>query len=200
LTGLLVAPAIWPLLALGQEWSARTTQRWEQSQAYETTALLPAAGCLIAAALLVSLLLWPGVSPAGSLTAGVLLLAPATLMFVTPLALADPLDAATILGHAIPLRTPLHNGSLLVVAVMLVAGSCQPSRWRTRAPKPAAAPTAAAVPLAKRDPNQARFVPEPPPAEHSDAITGTIVDGPPPATEPGSLGARLAESLRSPHS
>ncbi|GGK15220.1 hypothetical protein GCM10010124_04750 [Pilimelia terevasa] len=133
LIGLGAAAGIWLCVALGQRWSVGIVVDWQRSAAFHTASLLPATLLLLAAVLGAALLALPRVSPVVSLTAGLVLLPPQVMLFVSPLALQRTLGGVSVGGHALPLEMPVNNGTLLLLSAGLLCASAAPARWRRAA-------------------------------------------------------------------
>jgi hypothetical protein len=169
LAGLVAAPLVWVLIALGQGGSLRLVDLWEREGDFDTTHLIAPAGYLAAAGVVLGLLATLRVSPAGPLVAGALLVTPYALMFANPLTVRDELPAARdVLGETLRLTLPLDNGTLLLIGVLLLMAVFSAQRWR-RWPAPAAGPAAEAP-----APSEAPGADEGPPA---DEPTEPLPDG-----------------------
>jgi hypothetical protein len=155
LVGVLVAPAAWLLLAIGQPQTAHTVTRYLDSRTYDTVDLLGPVGYLAAAGLLLGLLACLRLSPVGPALAGAAYTAVYVALFVDPLRTVDAIPEQVDLWflHAQP-RVPVANGTLAFVAVCLLVALLSVRRWQRW---PAAGPQAASRPGAM-EPS-----PEPPP-------------------------------------
>jgi hypothetical protein len=149
LAGVVAAPLTWLLIAFGQGQSSQTVEGWLDSGGFDTVDLIEPAAYLAAAGVLLGLLATLRISPLGALLAGVLLAGAYVGMFADPFAVRDRVpDDWKLFGDPIPLRTPLTNGTLLLVGVLLIMAVFSAQRWRTwptgtpaEAPAPAEAAT-----------------------------------------------------------
>jgi hypothetical protein len=176
----LAAPVTWGLIAVGQARTQQTVTGWVDSRGFDTTKLIEPALYLAAAGILLGLIATLRISPLGPLVAGLLLGAPYVGMFISPLRLRNAVpDGWKIFNRQVPLRVPLDNGTLLLVAALLLVAVFSAQRWRRW---PAPAPGAAA--LATTGP--ASFTPEAEATRDWAGDPGSLVPpaGPLPATEP----------------
>ncbi|HET8660455.1 MAG TPA: hypothetical protein VFM55_15815 [Micromonosporaceae bacterium] len=131
IAGVVIAPLVWGLLAIGQPQSSETVAEWEQQDTIYTGDLLKPAAFLAVAAILLGLVATLRFSPAGALVAGLLFLAPAVGLFVDPASVRDGLpDDFTLAGQTVHVRTPLDNGTLLLLGLLLVVAAFSVQRWR----------------------------------------------------------------------
>ncbi|HZN20256.1 MAG TPA: hypothetical protein VFB84_19005 [Micromonosporaceae bacterium] len=131
IAGVVIAPLAWGLLAIGQPQSSETIAAWEQQDTIYTGDLLKPAAFLAVAAILLGLVATLRFSPAGALVAGLLLLVPAVGLFVDPASLRNGLpDDFTLAGQTVHVRTPLDNGTLLLLGLLLVVSAFSVQRWR----------------------------------------------------------------------
>lgn len=131
LAGLGAAPVVWVLLALGQDGSSRTVSRWAQIGTYNTANLIEAAVYLAVAGIVLGLIGSLRVSPAGPLTAGLLLAAPYLGFFADPFAVRDAVPTGwNLFGDPVPLLLPLDNGTTFLIGVALVIAAFSVQRWR----------------------------------------------------------------------
>lgn len=131
LSGVLAAPVIWVLVALGQDGSGRTVSRWAQIGTYNTANLIEAAVYLLVAGILLGLIGSLRVSPAGPLVAGLLLAAPYAGYFVDPFAVRDAVPTNwRLFGDPVPLLLPLDNGTTFLVGLGLLLAVFSKQRWR----------------------------------------------------------------------
>src|SRR5215211_8764525 len=89
--GVVAAPLVWGLLAIGQPQSSETIAAWEQQDTINTGDLLKPAAFLAAAGILLGLVATLRFSPAGPLVTGLLFLVPAVGLFVDPAPLRNGL-------------------------------------------------------------------------------------------------------------
>ncbi|MFI6821711.1 hypothetical protein ACIBJE_12270 [Micromonospora sp. NPDC050187] len=146
LAGLVVAPVTWVLVALGQDGSGRTIDRWVELGTFNTANLIEPAVYLGVAGLLFGLVGMLRVSPLGPLVAGLLLVAPYVGMLVAPFDVRDRLpDGWKVFGDPLPLLLPVRNGTLFLIGVALLVAVFSGQRWR-RWPRPAPTPVPATGP------------------------------------------------------
>jgi len=146
LGGLAAAPLCWLLIAIGQATSADTLTGWVDSDRYETAYLIGPAIYLLAGGIVLGVLGTLRISPAGPITAGLLLIAPYAAMFANPFAVRDAVPSDwRVVGEPLPLRLPLENGTLALVGVGLVVAAASVQRWRAW-PAPRPVPTFAFTP------------------------------------------------------
>jgi len=138
-----VAPLAWGLLAMGQAGATDTVEAWIATDAFDTADLIQPAAYLAAAGILLGLIATLRLSPVGPLVAALSYLGPSVGLFIDPFAVTDAVPGdLTIAGEAVPLRTPLLNGTLLVVGALLFIAVFSAKRWRQW---PAAGAAGAAV-------------------------------------------------------
>ena len=137
IAGLLLAPAAWLLLAIGQPRTASIFAEWLDQRKYDTTDLLGPIGYLAAAGLLLGLVASLRLSPVGPGVAGAVYAAGYGVLLVNPLWGIDQIPNRIDLGFvdASP-RVPVTNGTLAVVAFCLLTAVLSGKRWR-RWPAPA---------------------------------------------------------------
>lgn len=142
LAGVVAAPVIWVLLALGQDGSGQTVNRWVQIGTYNTANLIEAAVYLAVAGTLLGLIGVLRVSPAGPLVAGVFLAGPYVGFFVDPFAVRDRVPTGwSLFGDPVPLLLPLDNGTTFLIGAALLIAVFSGQRWRRwPAPRRARAP------------------------------------------------------------
>lgn len=146
IAGVVIAPLAWALVALGQTASAETMAKWAEAAEFNTSDLIPAAAYLVGAGLIVGLIATLRVSPLGALIAGLAYVGLNVGLFIDPFAVRDAVpDDLKIADEPIALRTPLLNGTLLVLGTLLVVAAFSAKRWR-QWPTEAAAVTEPAVP------------------------------------------------------
>ncbi len=140
-----MAPLAWVLIALGQDGSVRTVNRWMEVGTFNTANLIQGAVYLAVVGILLGLLGTLRVSPLGPLVAGLLLAAPYVGLFVDPFALRDMVPANwSLFGDPLPLLVPVDNGTTFVIGTLLLIAAFSRQRWRRwpgPAPAPAPAPT-----------------------------------------------------------
>lgn len=131
IAGVVAAPLAWLLLAAGQHRSQQTVDDWNEAGIFDTAELIVPGLFLLAAGVvlgLVGTLRW---SPAGPLTAGVLLLAPAIAMFINPFWTLELVDEQwRLAGQDLAPRLPAENGTLLVLGALLLMAVFSAQRWR----------------------------------------------------------------------
>jgi hypothetical protein len=131
LAGVVAAPVVWVLVALGQSGSAATIGRWAETDTFHTARLLEPAVYLAAAGIILGLIGTLRVSPLGPTVAGLLLATPYVLMFVEPLRTRSAVPGGwRLFGDQLPLRLPLDNGTLLLLGMLLVISVFSAQRWR----------------------------------------------------------------------
>lgn len=137
LAGLVAAPAIWVLMAAGQDGSSRTVNSWVKTDTYNWANLIEPAVYLAAAAVVLGLIAVLRVSPLGPIVAGLALVAPYAALFLAPFRVRDAVpDGWRLFGDQLPLDMPLDNGTLFVVGAMLLMATFSAQRWRSW-PQPA---------------------------------------------------------------
>lgn len=131
LAGVVAAPVIWVLLALGQDGSGQTVGRWVQIGTYNTANLIEAAVYLLVAGILLGLIGVLRLSPAGPLVAGLILAGPYVGLFVDPFAVRDrvPTDW-NLFGDPVRLLLPLDNGTTFLIGTALLIAVFSGQRWR----------------------------------------------------------------------
>lgn len=153
LAGLVVAPVTWVLVALGQDGSGRTIDRWVELGTFNTANLIEPTVYLAVAGLLFGLVGMLRVSPLGPLVAGLLLVTPYVGMLVAPFDVRDLVPGGwRVFGDPVPLMLPVRNGTLFLIGVALLVAVCSGQRWR-RWPRPAAHP----VPVAEPTPEEPAY-------------------------------------------
>lgn len=144
LAGLVVAPVTWVLVALGQDGSEQTVDRWLELGTFNTANLIEPTVYLAVAGLLFGLVGMLRISPLGPLVAGGLLVTPYVGMLVSPFEVRDRVpDDWKLFGDPVPLMLPVRNGTLFLLGVALLVAVFSGKRWR-RWPQPAAQPAAVA--------------------------------------------------------
>jgi hypothetical protein len=152
LAGVVAAPVTWLLIAFGQGQSTETIEGWLDRGTFDSVDLIQPAAYLGAAGVVLGLVATLRISPLGPLVAGLLLAGVYGAMFADPFAVRDRVpDDWKLFGDPIPLRTPLTNGTLLLIGVLLIMSVLSAQRWRTW---PAAAPAVAAEPPAYAEPEE----------------------------------------------
>ena len=141
--GILIAPVAWILIALGQQKSAVTITSWQQSGSFDTADLVLPASYLLAAAILIGLIATLRISPLGSLVAGLFYAGTYVGLFINPVRVRNAVpETFGLFGTKVAVRTPLDNGTLLLVGVALLIAVFSVGRWR-RWPVAAAMPAPA---------------------------------------------------------
>ena len=132
LAGVVAAPLIWVLIALGQSGSARTITGWVEVGTFNTANLIESAVYLGVAGILLGLVGMLRTSPLGPFVAGLLLAAPYAGMFAAPFTVRDAVPGNwKLFGDPLHLRLPLENGTLFLIGVMLLVAVFSRQRWRT---------------------------------------------------------------------
>lgn len=131
LTGLIAAPAVWLLLAVGQPRTMATINRWTTQDEFHPTGLIGPVAYLAAAGLIAGLIACLRVSPAGPTVAGLAFAGLYGALFVVPLRVIDliPKRLDLALVDAQP-RVPVVNGTLGMLAVLFLVALWSPGRWR----------------------------------------------------------------------
>ncbi|HLU46213.1 MAG TPA: hypothetical protein VKZ67_14555 [Natronosporangium sp.] len=148
LAGILVAPLAWLLLAIGQPAMQRTAHDWWAANRFDTVDLIGPTILLVVVGLVLGLLGTLRWSPLGPAVAGLLLVAPTGLMFITPLRTLEALSydqPRRLLGQELLPAAPVYTGTLLMVGTLLLMSVVSVERWRRRERTPGlttpAAPT-----------------------------------------------------------
>jgi hypothetical protein len=178
LTGLVIAPLAWVLLALGQGtvylyWQDDRGTAWVQSLAY-----------LVVAGLLVGLVASTRISPVGPLVAGLAYLGYAGTALVNEPAHNLLPQTWRVLDRSVPLRLPVDNGTAIVLGSLLLVAVISARRWQ-RWPS-AATPTQPAAPPPDSLDTQAPVWPTTPPVVASPPMEAPPMAAPTmqtPATE-----------------
>lgn len=136
IAGLVAAPVVWILMALGQSGSSETITRWAETDTFNTARLIEPAVYLAVAGIILGLIATLRTSPAGALVAGLLLVAPYAALFFSPLRVRSAVPGGWgLFGDPLPLRLPLDNGTLALVGMLLLMAVFSAQRWR-RWPSP----------------------------------------------------------------
>ncbi|SDY74211.1 hypothetical protein SAMN05421684_1311 [Asanoa ishikariensis] len=131
LAGIVAAPLVWILLALGQDGSTSTITTWADTSAFNTARLIEPAVYLAAAGIALGVLATLRWSPLGPLIAGLLLMAPYVGMFIAPLRVRSAVPGGwRLFGDPLQLRLPLDNGTLLFLGLLLAMAAFSVQRWR----------------------------------------------------------------------
>jgi hypothetical protein len=131
LAGVAVAPLAWVLIALGQDGSSRTVDRWAEVGTYNTANLIEPAVYLTVIGILLGVLGTLRFSPLGPVTAGLLLVGPYVGHFVDPFAVQDAVPTNwSLFGDPVPLLLPVENGTLFLVGAALLMAAFSVQRWR----------------------------------------------------------------------
>jgi hypothetical protein len=129
--GVVAAPIVWVLVALGQSDSASTIDRWAETGTFHTGRLIEPAVYLAAAGIVLGLIATLRTSPLGPTVAGLLLAAPYVGMFVSPLRVRSAVPGGWhVFGQPLPLRLPLENGTIFLLGVLLFMSIFSAKRWR----------------------------------------------------------------------
>ncbi|GIJ77958.1 hypothetical protein SAMN05443287_105324 [Micromonospora phaseoli] len=145
LAGLVVVPVTWVLVALGQDGSASTVDRWVEIGTSNTANLIEPAVYLAVGGVVLGLLGTLRISPLGPLVAGLLLVTPYVGLFVTPFRVRERIPGGwKFLGDPLPLRLPVENGTLFLIGMLLLIATFSGQRWR-RWPAPVAGPVPVAA-------------------------------------------------------
>lgn len=184
LAGALAAPAIWVLIALGQDGSHRTVSRWAQIGTYNTANLIEATVYLLVAGILLGLIGSLRVSPTGPLVAGLALAVPYAGYFADPFAVRDAVPANwRLFGDPVPLLLPLDNGTTFLIGIALLLAVFSAKRWR-RWPTVAPAPALAGAPGTPDAPLSEETPPSEAPADDTPTIPLPQRVRPSPGAEP----------------
>lgn len=177
LAGLLIAPAAWLLLAIGQPETTKVFSRWVEQDTYHTTSLLGPIAYLAGAGLLAGLIACLRLSPLGPAVAGAVYVAVYGVMFVNPLwgldRIPKRLDLPLVTAQP---RVPVTNGTLALLGLCLLVAVASRHRWR-QWPVPVADPVAEA-PVAQ--PQLAPIEPGPEPITLGQALLEASVPEPAP--------------------
>lgn len=131
IAGVVIAPLVWGLLAIGQADSTATFARWEQSDTIFTGDLLKPAAFLAGAGILLGLIATLRLSPLGPLVAGVVFVIPTVGLLIDPITVRDAFPAETnLVGQKFSLLTPVINGTLLAMGLLLLVAVASVQRWR----------------------------------------------------------------------
>jgi hypothetical protein len=145
LAGVVAAPVVWILLALGQSGSASTIATWAETSTFNTARLIEPAVYLCVAGVALGVLATLRWSPLGPLVAGLLLMAPYVGMFIAPLRVRSAVPGGwRLFGDPLQLRLPLDNGTLFFLGLLLAMAAFSVQRWRSW-PQAAAAPATSGV-------------------------------------------------------
>jgi hypothetical protein len=146
IAGVVAAPVVWILVALGQSGSTATITRWAETDTFHTARLIEPAVYLAVAGIGLGLLATLRVSPLGPLAAGLLLATPYVGMFVAPLGMRSAVPGGwRLFGDPLPLRLPLDNGTLGLLGLLLMMSVFSLQRWRRWPVLTPAVPTAQPV-------------------------------------------------------
>jgi hypothetical protein len=131
LAGLVAAPLVWVLIALGQDGSSRTVSNWVKNDTFNWANLIEPAVYLAVAGLLLGLIGTLRISPLGPLVAGLLLITPYAAMFRVPFTVRDAVpNGWRLFGDRLELDLPLDNGTLFLIGTMLLIATFSAQRWR----------------------------------------------------------------------
>jgi hypothetical protein len=131
LAGLVAAPAIWILVAAGQDGSSQTVARWVRNDSYNWANLISPTVYLAAAAVVLGIIAVLRISPLGPIVAGLALVAPYATLFFAPFKIRNAVpDSWSIFGDKVPLDLPLDNGTLFMIGAMLLMATFSVQRWR----------------------------------------------------------------------
>lgn len=131
LAGIVAAPLVWILLALGQDGSTSTITTWADTSTFNTARLIEPAVYLCAAGIALGVLATLRWSPLGPLVAGLLLMAPYVGMFIAPLRVRSAVPGGwRLFGDPLQLRLPLDNGTLFFLGLLLAMAAFSLQRWR----------------------------------------------------------------------
>ena len=131
LAGLLIAPAVWLLLAIGQPQATATFTTWQSHNTYHTADLIGPVAYLAAGGLLLGLIASVRVSPLGPILAGTAYAAMYGVLFVNPIwgldRIPNRIDVHFAVAHP---RIPVTNGTLALLSFCLLASMISAKRWR----------------------------------------------------------------------
>ena len=131
IAGVVAALLAWLLLATGQLGWLTTVDDWEVAGTYDTAELIGPGIALAVVGVLLGVLGMLRWSPTGPVAAGVLLTAPAVVMFVNPFQMSEWVaDEWRLFGQDLAPLLPVRNGTLLVLGVLLLMAVFSTQRWR----------------------------------------------------------------------
>lgn len=131
IAGVVAALLAWLLLATGQLGWSTTVDDWEAAGTYYTAELIGPGIALAIVGVLLGVLGTLRWSPAGPVAAGVLLTAPAVVMFVNPFQMSEWVaDEWRLFGQDLAPLLPVRNGTLLVLGLLLLMAVFSTQRWR----------------------------------------------------------------------
>ncbi|MBX7269042.1 hypothetical protein KIF24_25455 [Micromonospora sp. Llam7] len=143
LAGLVVVPVTWVLVALGQDGSTSTVDRWVEIGTSNTANLIEPAVYLAVGGIVLGLLGTLRISPLGPLVAGLLLVTPYVGLFIAPFRVRERIPSGwEFLGDPLPLGLPVENGTLFLIGALLLVATFSGQRWR-RWPAPVTEPAPA---------------------------------------------------------
>jgi hypothetical protein len=132
LAGLVAAPAIWLLVAAGQNESSETVARWVKNDTYNWANLISPTVYLAAGAVVLGLIAVLRVSPMGPIVAGLLLVAPYAGMYLSPFKVRDAVpDRLSLFGNKVPMDVALDNGTIFLIGATLLLATFSAQRWRS---------------------------------------------------------------------
>ena len=113
----------------------RTAHDWWAANRFDTVDLIGPTILLVVVGLVLGLLGTLRWSPLGPAVAGLLLVAPTGLMFITPLRTLEALSydqPRRLLGQELLPAAPVYTGTLLMVGTLLLMSVVSVERWRRR--------------------------------------------------------------------
>jgi hypothetical protein len=128
--GVLVAPFAWLLIALGQQQSAPRVADIVSGDATSTAGLVGPVSLLAGAGILLGLVATLRISPVGPLLAGLFYVGTYIGLVVAPTRVPAVPENLHVLGQHITPRTPLDNGTLLMIGALLLVSLASAHRWR----------------------------------------------------------------------
>jgi hypothetical protein len=131
IAGVVAALLAWLLLATGQLGWLTTVDDWEAAGTYYTAELIGPGIVLAVVGVLLGVLGTLRWSPAGPVAAGVLLTAPAVVMFANPFQMSEWVaDEWRLFGQDLAPLLPVRNGTLLVLGLLLLMAVFSKQRWQ----------------------------------------------------------------------
>ena len=131
IAGAIIAPLAWLLIALGQQQSVPRVADIVTGDATSTSGLVAPVSMLAGAGILLGLVATLRVSPAGPLLAGLFYVGAYVGLLVVPARVHSAVPGSIhVLDQHITPRTPLDNGTLLVVGALLLVSLVSAHRWR----------------------------------------------------------------------
>lgn len=131
IAGVLIAPIAWLLIALGQQQSVPRVADIVTGDATSTAGLVGPVSMLAGAGILLGLVATLRISPVGPLLAGLFFVGTYVGLIVAPSRVHAAVPGNIhVLGQHITPRTPLDNGTLLVIGALMLVSLVSAHRWR----------------------------------------------------------------------